>query len=45
MDRDQTQGPPRRVYSLTEAGEKALMHWQQELRKSQLVINDLLGQN
>ena len=44
-DSDQTQGPPRRVYSLTEAGEKALAHWQQELHKSQLVINDLLGQS
>lgn len=43
-DDDQTQGPPRRVYSLTSEGNKALSHWQEELRKTQQVMTDLLNQ-
>jgi DNA-binding PadR family transcriptional regulator len=32
-DKDQTQGPPRRVYSLSQIGEEALGDWIEELRK------------
>ncbi len=39
---DQTQGPPRRTYHLTEIGEEALQNWQLELEKNQELITDLL---
>lgn len=42
-DTDQTQGPPRRTYSLTDQGEEALKFWQRELNKSQTLINKILG--
>lgn len=42
-DTDQTQGPPRRTYSLTDQGEEALKFWQRELSKAQTLINKILG--
>ncbi|MHC1739858.1 MAG: PadR family transcriptional regulator [Anaerolineaceae bacterium] len=39
---DQTQGPPRRIYRLTEQGEEALQNWKHELEKNQKLISDLL---
>lgn len=41
-DTDQTQGPPRRVYRLTAQGEEALRNWQEELKKMQELIQQLL---
>lgn len=40
---DQTQGPPRRTYRLTDQGEEALQNWQHELEKTQKLISDLLN--
>lgn len=39
---DQTQGPPRRTYSLTPQGEEALTIWRGELYKTQGLISQLL---
>jgi len=39
---DQTQGPPRRTYSLTPQGEEALTIWRGELYKTQSLISQLL---
>ncbi len=39
---DQTQGPPRRTYALTAAGEQVLQNWRQELIKAQALIARLL---
>lgn len=39
---NQTQGPPRRTYRLTDQGEEALRNWQHELEKNQKLISDLL---
>lgn len=41
-DTDQTQGPPRRTYSLTSQGENALNNWRNELQKVQRIIADLI---
>lgn len=41
-DTDQTQGPPRRIYQLTEQGEEALQYWRQELGKTNEIILQLL---
>ncbi len=38
----QTQGPARRVYALTELGEEALETWALELRRVRQTIDDLL---
>ena len=38
----QTQGPPRRVYGLTELGSEAIKAWAGELRQVRGIINDLL---
>ncbi len=43
-DTDQTQGPPRRTYRLTDQGENALNNWKNELQKVQQVISGLLDQ-
>jgi DNA-binding PadR family transcriptional regulator len=32
-DKDQSQGPPRRIYSLSQLGEEALDDWIEELKK------------
>jgi PadR family transcriptional regulator PadR len=39
---DQTQGPPRRTYHLTEQGEEALQYWKQELSRTNEIILQLL---
>jgi PadR family transcriptional regulator, regulatory protein PadR len=41
-DTGQTQGPPRRVYRLTDQGEEALRKWQHELGRTQELISNLL---
>jgi len=41
-DTDSGQGPPRKIFSLTEIGEKALRTWQEELVKAQDNIERLL---
>ena len=41
-DTDQTQGPPRRTYKLTQQGEEVLQNWKKELESSQILINLLL---
>lgn len=43
-DREQTQGPPRRVYTLTEDGKVALHEWKKHLGQAQGVISRLLEQ-
>ena len=42
-DTEQTQGPPRRVYRLTDLGEDVLQTWQQELEKSRDMISQLMN--
>ena len=42
-DEEQTQGPPRRVYRLTEAGDEVLSWWAQDLRETRTMIDHLLG--
>lgn len=39
----QTQGPPRRMYTLTPLGETVLHQWGLELRDKQRVITDLIN--
>ena len=34
LDEEQTQGPPRRVYSLTPEGEQGLDRWAEEIERS-----------
>jgi PadR family transcriptional regulator PadR len=41
-DTDAGQGPPRKIFSLTEMGEKALEVWKNELEKSRNSIEQLL---
>jgi poly-beta-hydroxybutyrate-responsive repressor len=41
-DTGQTQGPPRRIYRLTDYGRAALQYWQRELGKAQGIIDELL---
>jgi DNA-binding PadR family transcriptional regulator len=41
-DREQTQGPPRRVYTLTEEGVAALREWEKHLEQTQGLISRLL---
>lgn len=41
-DNENMQGPPRRIYSLTHIGAAALDTWQEELLKSQEIIQLLL---
>lgn len=41
-DTSQTQGPPRRIYHLTEPGKEALQYWRQELEKTNVIIRQLL---
>lgn len=40
-DTAQTQGPPRRIYTLTDQGKAALQNWQRELSKAQGIIDQL----
>lgn len=41
-DREETQGPPRRVYQLTVVGDQVLASWIQEIEEAQDQINYLL---
>lgn len=41
-DREQTQGPPRRVYTLTQEGYAALREWKKHLEQAQGIIARLL---
>jgi len=41
-DIDQTQGPPRRTYTITDLGRQALIFWQQQIEKHQKSIDQLL---
>jgi PadR family transcriptional regulator, regulatory protein PadR len=41
-DREQTQGPPRRVYTITENGYAALHEWKKHLEQVQGLISRLL---
>ncbi len=41
-DTDQTQGPPRRTYHLTDKGNLALINWQGELEKVNQIIKSIL---
>lgn len=42
-DAERAQGPPRRVYALTEEGKRVLEQWMADLRESRAVIDRLLG--
>jgi len=44
-DTNQTQGPPRRIYSLTEKGAPIMRNWQQELEKVQKIISEFLSRD
>lgn len=41
-DSDETQGPPRRVYRLTEEGKDVLRFWQKSLKENQQVVENIL---
>jgi DNA-binding PadR family transcriptional regulator len=41
-EKDQTQGPPRRVYQLTELGDEVLNWWTQDVRETSQMIARLL---
>ncbi|MFO7743310.1 MAG: helix-turn-helix transcriptional regulator [Anaerolineae bacterium] len=42
-DEKRTQGPPRRVYRLTAAGDEMLRWWTQDLEETRGMIDDILG--
>jgi PadR family transcriptional regulator PadR len=41
-EEEQTQGPPRRVYHLTELGNEVLSWWTQDVRETSQIIDHLL---
>jgi PadR family transcriptional regulator PadR len=41
-DTEETQGPPRRVYELTDEGERALTGWVQHLKESRAALDRLI---
>jgi DNA-binding PadR family transcriptional regulator len=41
-DNDKTQGPPRRMYQLTDAGRQKLAGWRTELTETRGMIDELL---
>jgi DNA-binding PadR family transcriptional regulator len=41
-DEQQTQGPPRRVYRLTELGDEVLRWWIRDLKDTRIMIEDVL---
>jgi len=43
-EKEQTQGPPRRVYRLTEDGQAALHQWENQLLQIKALITDLINQ-
>lgn len=40
---EQTHGPPRRVYHLTELGDEVLRWWTRDLKETRSLIDDILG--
>jgi len=42
-DEEQTQGPPRRVYRLTELGDEVLRWWTRDLHETRGMIDHILG--
>lgn len=42
-DEEQTKGPPRRVYSLTELGDEVLSWWTRDLEDTRRMIDDILN--
>ena len=42
-DEEETQGPPRRVYQITELGDQVLAQWAQDLEESKRRIDHLLN--
>ena len=42
-DKEQTQGPPRRVYRLTTVGDEVLAWWTTDLKETREMIDSLLG--
>lgn len=42
-DKEQTQGPPRRVYSLTPLGDEVLSFWVQDLKETRQMVGDILS--
>jgi DNA-binding PadR family transcriptional regulator len=42
-DEEQTQGPPRRVYRLTELGDEVLRWWIRDLQETRSMIDHVLG--
>lgn len=42
-DVDETQGPPRRVYRLTERGEEVLKHWREEMKNIRELLSELIS--
>ena len=42
-DEERTQGPPRRVYRLTELGDEVLRWWVRDLQETHGMIEDILG--
>lgn len=42
-DKDESLGPPRRTYTLTELGRSALKNWRDEMVKTGDLINKLIG--
>jgi PadR family transcriptional regulator PadR len=41
-EKEQTQGPPRRVYRLTQLGDEVLIWWTQDVRETSQIIDHLL---
>ena len=41
-DEEKTQGPPRRVYQITEQGDEALAHWIKDLEQTRAHIDHVL---
>lgn len=41
-DEEQTKGPPRRVYHLTELGDEVLRWWTRDLRETRQMIDNIL---
>ena len=42
-EEEETQGPPRRVYHLTELGDEVLRWWTRDLAETRGMIDDILG--
>ena len=43
-DADESLGPPRRTYSLTESGKSALMNWREEIKRTSELMSRLIEQ-